>query len=316
DINEDEGIIILSKKELDREQAWLKLKEALDNNITMKGRVKDAVPAGIIIALDAGLEGFMPGSLVDFKYIPDFKELIGKEMEFKVIEINRERAKIILSKKKVLEEEQEKKKTDTLNRIKEGDIISGEVKRLTDFGAFVDVGGIDGLVHISEISWKRIGHPREVLSVGEEVSVKVLEVIPEKERIGLSIRQARPDPWSLVATKCAVGDIMQGTVTRIVNFGAFVEIFPGVEGLVHISQLADYHVKHPSEVLQEQQDVRVKILDINPEAKRISLSIKEAQEKSAGENNASHYEAREDAGVTLGDVFGDLFGNDKNSDQE
>jgi small subunit ribosomal protein S1 len=309
-VDDEDGTVILSKKSLDKKIAWHNLEKAMAEKTTLNGRVKEAVQAGIIVDMGAGLEGFMPGSLVDTKYIPDFNEFLGKDVDFKVIEINPEKLKVILSRKLVLEEKVEGKKKETMDNIKEGTIITGEVKRLTDFGAFVDVGGIDGLVHISEISWKRIDHPRDVLKVGEEVKVKVLEVIPEKERIGLSLRQALPDPWSVVAEKFKPESIVEGKVTRLVNFGAFVELLPGVEGLAHISQLADYHVKHPQEVLQEGQELKVKILDINLGAKRISLSVKEAQDHRSKMENMMP-ESDGGSGVTLGDVFGDLFDQDK-----
>ncbi len=313
-VDDEEGKVILSKKSLDKKVTWHQLEKALEEKTTMTGKVKEAVQAGIIVDLGAGLEGFMPGSLVDTRYVPDFKELLGKDVEFKVIEINPEKLKVILSRKLVLEEAVESKKKETLEHLKEGDIIKGEVRRLTDFGAFVDVGGIDGLVHISEIAWKRIDHPRDVLKVGEEVQVKVLEVIPEKERIGLSLRQAQPDPWTVLEEKFKPGSVVDGKVTRLVNFGAFVELLPGVEGLAHISQLADYHVKHPQEILEEGQDIKVKILDINMGAKRISLSVKEAQ----GHRNKLENMPDADAGsgVTLGDVFGDLFDQDDKDDKE
>ncbi len=310
--DDEEANLILSKKGLDREKTWADLTEALENKTTIKAMVKEVNQAGIIIDLGSGLEGFMPGSLVDIKFIPDFKEFIGKEVEFRVIEINREKVKAILSRKAVLEDEKESIKKHILENLQAGEIITGEVKRLTDFGAFVDVGGIDGLVHISEISWKRIGHPRDVMKVGEEVQVKVLEVIPEKERIGLSLRQAQPDPWSLVAEKFSTGEIVDGKVTRLVNFGAFVELLVGVEGLVHISQIADYHVKHPSEVLEENQDIKVKILDINVDSKRISLSVKKTQETKPKQPSKpqnvmiASTDNDSNGGVTFGDVFGEL----------
>lgn len=305
-INEQEDKVIVSKKRLERERRWKELEEALESGTNMTGVVKEVVQAGIIVDLGSGLEGFMPGSLVDVRYIPDFQQFMGQELYFKIIELNRERDKVILSRKQALEEESEKERYETLNNLKEGEIITGVVKRLTDFGAFVDVGGIDGLVHISEISWQRVGHPQDVLGVGEEIDVKVLEVIPKKERISLSIRQAQPDPWSRVDEEFKVDDIIKGNVTRIVNFGAFVELIPGVEGLVHISQMADFHVKHPSEILQEGEEVQVKILDINIEGKRISLSIKEAR-PAPRDFSMTPQKEQENQNVTLGDVFGDLF---------
>ncbi len=309
-INDQEDKIIVSQKRLERERRWNELEEAAETGQNMEGIVKEIVPAGIIIELGSSLEGFMPGSLVDVRYIPDFQQFLGQEFSFKIIELNRERDKIILSRKQMLEEEAEKQKQETLANLKEGEIIPGVVKRLTDFGAFVDVGGIDGLVHISEISWQRVGHPQDVLKVGEEIEVKVLEIIPERERISLSLRQAQPDPWTKVDEEYTVGEIISGKVTRIVNFGAFVELFPGVEGLVHISQMADFHVKHPSEIVQEGEVVETKILDINVDSKRISLSIKKARPAPRDLTTHSYSKENENQNVTLGDVFGDLFNNE------
>lgn len=308
-VNNQEDKIIVSQKRLARERRWKELAEAAESGEILKGIVKEVVPAGIIINLGNGIEGFMPGSLVDVRYIPDFQQFLGQEFSFKVIEINKERDKVILSRKQMLEEEAEKQKRETLQNLKEGEIINGVVKRLTDFGAFVDVGGIDGLVHISEVSWQRVGHPQEVLKVGEQVEVKILEVIPERERISLSIKQAQPDPWSRVKEKFSVGEIVTGKVTRIVNFGAFVELFPGVEGLVHISQMADFHVSHPSEIIQEGEEVEVKILDINVDNKRISLSIKKARPAPRDLTAQPLQKEPDNSSVTLGDVFGDLFNN-------
>jgi 4-hydroxy-3-methylbut-2-enyl diphosphate reductase len=313
-VNYQEDKIIVSQKRLQRERRWKELVEAVENGLTMKGIVKEIVPAGIIIDLGGGIEGFMPGSLVDVRYIPDFQQFMGQEFSFKVIELNRDRDKVILSRKQMLEEEAEQQKRDTLEKLKVGEIVEGVVKRLTDFGAFVDVGGIDGLVHISEVSWQRVGHPQDVLKVGEQIKVKVLEIIPERERISLSIRQAQPDPWSKVNEEYKVGDIIKGKVTRIVNFGAFVELIPGVEGLVHISQMADFHVKHPSEIIQEGEEVEAKILDINLENKRISLSIKKARPAPRDLTAQSlAKESGENQNVTLGDVFGDLFNNENSN---
>ncbi len=308
-IVEQDDKIIVSSKRLQRERRWKELEEAMEASTNMQGFVKNVVPRGIIIDLGSGVEGFMPGSLVDVRYIPDFEQFRGENFTFKVLELNRERDKVILSRKQYLEDELEVKKQETIEKIKEGDVINGVIKRLTDFGAFVDVGNIDGLVHISEVSWQRVGHPRDVLKVGEEIPVKVLEVIPERERISLSIRQAQPDPWSVAEQELAAGDIVKGRVTRVVNFGAFVELLPGVEGLVHISQMADFHVKHPSEIVQEGEEIEVKIIDANMNNKRISLSIKDAR-PAPRDFSVQSTQKEENQGVTLGDVFGDLF-NDK-----
>ncbi len=306
DIDEQEGKVVVSHKRLAREKRLQELEQALADNIVLEGRVKQVVPAGVVVDLGAGVEGFMPGSLVDIKFIPDFKEFQDQQVQFKVQEFDREKGKLILNRKKLQEEEEAKKKEETLNSLEEGSTITGTVKRLTNFGAFVDIGGIDGLVHISELAWERVGHPGDVLKTGQEVEVRVLEVIPEQERISLSIRKTQPDPWTRAVEELESDQLVTGKVTRLVNFGAFIELKPGVEGLAHISQLADYHVKHPSEVLNEGEEVEVKILDVKPKAKRISLSLKEARGALHGEESAEGEEA-EDGGVTLGDVFGNLF---------
>ncbi len=307
-INMQEDKILLSRRILEKKGKWQELETAFEEGKVLTGRVKEAVPAGMVVDLGAGFEGFMPGSLVDLRFIPDFSEFLNQEVNFKIIELRREKEKVVLSRKQVLEEEAAGKKEETLASLKTGQVINGTVKRLTNFGAFVDVGGIDGLIHISEISWHRIEHPSEVLSVGEEVEVKVIELIPERERIGLSLRQAQPDPWTEVARKFKAGEIVEGKVTRLVSFGAFVELIPGVEGLVHISQMANYHVKQASEVVEEGQIIKVKILDINTEAKRVSLSIREASPRPKKEA-VSTQEPADTGGLTLGDVFGNLFDN-------
>ncbi len=310
-----EGKIVVSHRRLAKEKRWQELAESLENQSREEGRVKQVVPAGMVLNLGAGIEGFMPGSLVDTRYVPDFKPFLHEIMQFKVIEINREKDKIILSRKKLLEEEIAQKKTETLSSLQAGEIIEGTVRRLTDFGVFVDVGGIDGLIHISELSWERVGHPQEVLKVGEQISVKVLDVNIERERISLSLKQALPDPWSGIEQDYKTGMIITGKITRLVNFGAFVEIKPGLEGLVHISQIADYHVKHPSEVLTEGEETKVKILDVKPEAKRISLSVKEARDTVPPEKK-NQPEENDNSGVTLGDVFGSLFENQADAGAE
>ncbi len=311
---DDQDNVTVSHKRLAKEKRWRELEQAFNEATVEKGRVKQVVSAGMVLDLGAGIEGFMPGSLVDIRYIPDFNQFAGATLPFKVIEFNREKDKVILSRKVVLEEEAARKKEEALRSLEVGSIIKGVVRRLTDFGAFVDVGGIDGLVHISELAWERVGHSRDVLKVGEEIEVKVLEVIPERERVSLSLRQAQPDPWTLALRELENGQIVKGKITRLANFGAFVELRPGVEGLVHISQIADYHIKHPSEVLHEGEETYVKILEIKPAAKRISLSIKEAGGAANPPEEAVDRSA-DNGNVTLGDVFGDLFEQEKSAAQ-
>ncbi len=306
DIDEQDGSVTVSHKRLARDKRLKELEEALENESVLEGKVKQVVSAGIVIDLGRGIEGFMPGSLVDTRFIPDFNEFKDQVLNFKILEYDREKGKLILTRRKILEEEASKQKGETLSALEVGSNITGTVKRLTDFGAFVDVGGIDGLVHVSELSWERVNHPKEVLKVGDEIEVKVLEVIPEKERISLSIKKTQPDPWTKAVEDIESEQLVTGKVTRLVNFGAFVEIKPGVEGLADISQLADYHVKHPSEVLSEGEEVEVKVLEVKPKAKRISLSIKDAGGVKI-EQGAANSDDAEEGNVTLGDVFGDLF---------
>ena len=306
DVDEQEGRVIVSHKRLAREKRWQELEQAVENETTEEGKVKQVVPAGLVVDLGAGIEGFMPGSLVELRYVPDFKHFLGERVEFKVIEYKREKEKVILSRKKVLEAETARKKEEIFRSLEVGSIVPGIVRRLTDFGAFVDVGGIDGLIHVSELSWERVAHSQEVLKVGDEIKVKVLDINPEKERISLSLRQTRDDPWTRAMQELKSNRVMKGKITRLVNFGAFVELRPGVEGLVHISQIADYHVKHPSEVLHEGEEVEVKILELKPEAKRISLSIKEARGTLKAKNGPTESGA-DNSNITLGDVFGGLF---------
>ncbi len=312
DTDDQEGKIVVSHKRLAKEKRLNELEEDLENEVILEGKVKQVVPAGIVVDLGSGVEGFMPGSLVDTRYIPDFNEFKDQDLQFKIIEYDREKGKLILSRRTVIEAETARLREETLGAIEVNSTITGSVKRLTDFGAFVDVGGIDGLVHISELSWERVSHPGKILNVGDEIQVKVLEVIPEKERISLSIRKTQPDPWTKTIEELEIGQIITGKVTRLVNFGAFIEIKPGVEGLAHISQLAEYHVKHPSEILIEGEEVEVKIIEVKPKAKRISLSLKETQGVMVAQGGAEANSA-ENGNVTLGDLFGNLFDQDESA---
>jgi len=304
--DEQEGKVVVSHKRLARDKRLKELENELEDEVVLEGKVKQVVSAGIVVDLGEGVEGFMPGSLVDTKYIPDFNVFKDQIIEFKIQEYDREKNKVILNRRKIIEADVAKRKEETIGTIEAGMTITGTVKRLTDFGAFVDIGGIDGLVHISELSWERVKHPGELLQVGSEVEVKVLEVVPEKERISLSIRKTQPDPWTKTVEDLEVGQLVTGKITRLVNFGAFIEIRPGVEGLAHISQLADYHIKHPSEVLKEGEQVEVKVIEIKPGAKRISLSLKEARGVMFTPGNGNENDS-ENGNVTLGDLFGDLF---------
>jgi small subunit ribosomal protein S1 len=252
--------------------------------------------------------------LVDRHFVEDLSEFKDKTIRVKVIEIDPENNKLVLSRKAVLDEEHQGQVEDVLHNLKAGSIIEGTVQRLTKFGAFVDVGGVDGLVHISELSWHHVDDPSEVVKAGDHVQVKVLKVDPESGRISLSVKEASPSPWQTAAAEYREGDIVDGVVKRVVDFGAFVELQPGLEGLVHVSQISHQHVAHPSDSLSIGEAVTVKVLAVEPERKRISLSIKEASNsRESSYQDTQKYIDRQQSdsgsgtGATLGDLFGDLF---------
>ncbi|MNU83382.1 hypothetical protein D3C71_730820 [compost metagenome] len=289
-IDDEKERLVLSKRAIDSENAWEVLAQRFENKETFEVTVADVVKGGIVA--DVGVRGFIPASMVERHFVEDFSDYKGRTLRVKVKEIDRENNKVILSAKDVLDEEFEQNKQKVMGNIKEGQLIDGKVQRLTQFGAFVDVGGVDGLVHVSEIAWNHVDKPSDVLSEGDEVKVKVLKVDPEKGKISLSIKAAAPGPWETAAELFKTGDIVSGEVKRLVTFGAFVEIAPGVEGLVHISQISHKHIGTPQEVLKEGETVQVKILDVNPSEKRVSLSIKETEEAPAQEAKPERSERR------------------------
>jgi small subunit ribosomal protein S1 len=304
-VNDEEDKLILSKRAVDAERAWAELQRKFESGETLEATVADIVKGGLVV--DVGVRGFIPASLVERHFVEDFSDYKGRTLPLKVIEIDPSKNKLILSHKAVLEEEAEKKKQATLESLQEGQVIEGTVQRITDFGAFVDIGGVDGLVHVSELDWNRVEHPSDVLAEGDKVQVKVLKVDRDNERISLSIKETQPGPWEKVRDEIKTGDVVTGTVKRLVSFGAFVEVYPGVEGLVHISQISRKHIATPAEVLEEGQEVRVKVLDMMPEQKRISLSIKDAEQEEARKElqNIDRNNNNGGLNVTLGDVFGD-----------
>jgi ribosomal protein S1 len=310
-IDEKEGSVLLSKKKVDIEKAWKVLKEKHQTGEPLNVKVLEEVKGGLI-GIAEGIRGFIPASHIDIGYVEVLQDFVGQELSMKVIEFNRSKGKVIFSRKVLLEEEKEKKKKEILESLKAGDRIEGEVKRITDFGAFVDVGGMDGLVHISEMSWSRIEHPSEVLETGQRVEVVVLGVEPENERISLSLKKAKPHPWDNIQERYKAGDVVTGKIVRLVDFGAFVELEPGVEGLVHVSQIAYTHVEKPQDVLEEGQMVEVKVLDVKPDERRISLSIKETTEKPRREFNKEKPQAQQahtedHPPITIGELVGDIF---------
>ncbi|MBM3694954.1 MAG: 30S ribosomal protein S1 [Actinobacteria bacterium] len=273
-VEDQEGRLILSKKRAQYERAWGRIEEIMRAGGTVTGQVIEVVKGGLIV--DIGLRGFLPASLVELRRVRDLQPYVGTALEAKVIELDKNRNNVVLSRRAFLEEEQQEQRQAFLDALQPGEIRSGVVSSVVNFGAFVDLGGMDGLVHVSELSWQHVSHPGEAVSVGDQVTVKVLEVDRERERISLSIRQTREDPWESFSSAHAVGDVVEGTVTKTVPFGAFVSVIDGVEGLVHVSEIAMHHVESPELELSVGQAVQVKITEIDGDRRRISLSIKQA----------------------------------------
>ncbi len=267
-----DGRLILSKKRARFELAWKKIEGAAESGEPVDGRVIEVVKGGLII--DLGIRGFLPASLVDIRRVQDLDDFMGKELRCKVIELNRARNNVVLSRRAVLEDERKETRQAILDRLSPGDVVEGQISNIVDFGAFVDLDGMDGLIHISELSWSHVNHPSEVLSIGQDVRVKVLDIDRDRQRISLGLKQTQSDPWQQVVERYGQGDVVEGKVTKVVTFGAFVEILPGVEGLVHISELAAQHVENPREIVSQGQTVSVRILEVDADRRRLSLSMK------------------------------------------
>ena len=302
----EEEALILSKRKVDAIKAWENLEQRFKNNEVFEAEVKDVVKGGLVV--DLGVRGFVPASLVEAYFVEDFSDYKGQNLTFKIVELDKEKNRLILSHRAVVEQEKGKKKKGLLDSLSVGQLLEGTVQRITDFGAFVDIGGIDGLVHISQLSHEHVEKPADVVEEGQRVQVKVLNVDRDNERISLSIKDTQPGPWVNLSEKAPKGSVLTGVVKRLVSYGAFVEVLPGVEGLVHISQIAHKHIGTPHEVLKEGQEVKVKVLEVNEAEQRISLSIKELLEKDAEEN--FDYELPEESkGFQLGEVIGDMLKN-------
>jgi small subunit ribosomal protein S1 len=271
-----DGRLILSKKRARFEMAWKAIEQAAESGQAVTGRVIEVVKGGLI--LDLGVRGFLPASLVDIRRVQDLDEFMGKELRCKVIELNRSRNNVVLSRRAVLEDERKEMRQAILDRLNPGDVVDGQISNIVDFGAFVDLDGMDGLIHISELSWSHVNHPSEVLEIGQDVKVKVLDIDRDRQRISLGLKQTQSDPWQQVLESYREGDVVEGRVTKVVTFGAFVEILPGVEGLVHISELAQHHVENPREVVSQGDPVNVLILEIDADRRRLSLSLKRVEE--------------------------------------
>ncbi|WP_086819170.1 30S ribosomal protein S1 [Allokutzneria sp. NRRL B-24872] len=271
-----EGRLILSKKRAQYERAWGTIEALKEKDEPVKGTVIEVVKGGLI--LDIGLRGFLPASLVEMRRVRDLQPYVGRELEAKIIELDKNRNNVVLSRRAWLEQTQSEVRSEFLNQLQKGQVRKGVVSSIVNFGAFVDLGGVDGLVHVSELSWKHIDHPSEVVEVGQEVTVEVLDVDMERERVSLSLKATQEDPWRQFARTHAIGQIVPGKVTKLVPFGAFVRVDEGIEGLVHISELAERHVEIPEQVVQVGDEVMVKVIDIDLDRRRISLSLKQANE--------------------------------------
>jgi small subunit ribosomal protein S1 len=299
----EEGNFVLSKRKVDALKAWDSLEAKFVSGEIFEAEVKDVVKGGLVV--DLGVRGFVPASLVEDYFVEEFDAYKGKTLTFKITELDKEKGRLILSHRAVLEEEKASKKKATIATIKEGDIIEGKVQRLAGFGAFVDLGGVDGLVHISQVAHEHVDDVTKVLSEGQTVKVKVLSVDPDNERISLSIKDTLPGPWADIESRAAKGTVLTGVVRRLVTFGAFVEVFPGVEGLVHISQIAHKHINTPHEALREGQEVQVKVLEVNAVEKRLALNIKDLLAKPEAEEDFDYELPEENTGFSFGDVIGD-----------
>ena len=330
-LENEEGNMILSKKKADYEKAWEKIIEAHENGEIIEAEVTKEVKGGLVV--DVGVRGFIPASHVAVGYVENLSDYVNETLRLKIIEVERDKNNVVLSAKKVIEAERAGKKEETLENLEEGETVKGKVTKLVDFGAFIDLGGIEGLLHISEMSWGRIDSPSEVLTEGEEVEVKVLEVKvlgvnKEDERISLGLKQLLPDPWEEFARKHYEGEKIKGKITKIVDFGAFMEVADGIEGLIHISQLSQKHVEKPGEVVTEGEERMAQIINIDPEQKRIGLSLKELESKEVKSNkNGSktsksskskssnkqnkQKEDNQPSGATIQELVGDIFDKDE-----
>lgn len=297
----EEELLVLSKRKVDAEKAWEEMKVRFENGDIFEAEVKDVVKGGLVV--DLGVRGFVPASLVEDYYVEDFSDYKDKTLTFKIVELDQEKNRLILSHRAVVEAEKQHQKKQLLTDIESGAVLEGTVQRITDFGAFVDIGGVDGLVHISQLSHEHVEKPSDVVTEGQKVQVKVLSVDRDNERISLSIKETLPGPWSNISEKAPKGSVLDGVVKRLVSYGAFVEVLPGVEGLVHISQISHKHIGTPHEVLQENQEVQVKVLDVNENDQRLSLSIKSLEEKE--EEITDYQMPEENTGFQLGEMIGD-----------
>jgi small subunit ribosomal protein S1 len=322
--DKENGSYLLSHRRLEARKVWDDIQKKFDDGETITAKVTQAVKGGLVV--DAGVRGFVPASMITDHYVEDLNQFKGQKLEFKIIEIEPSENRLILSHREIVKAEHEKAAKKIFAELQPGDIVEGKVARMTSFGAFIDLGGVDGLVHVSEISYEHVDKPSDVLKAGQTVKVKVLNVDPDRQRISLSIKQTLPGPWDDIEEKAPVGSVLTGTVKRLVSFGAFVEVFPGVEGLVHISQISHKHIATPADVLKPGQEIKVKVLNVDPDRQRLGLSMKALEERPKGENNDNNRGGRrrsrrnnnrnamnnapeEESGFSMGDLIGDQLKN-------
>ncbi|WP_267201852.1 30S ribosomal protein S1 [Limosilactobacillus kribbianus] len=324
--DKENGSYLLSHRRLEARKVWDDIQKKFDDGETITAKVTQAVKGGLVV--DAGVRGFVPASMITDHYVEDLNQFKGQELEFKIIEIELSENRLILSHKEIVKAQHEAAAQKVFAELQPGDVVEGKVARMTNFGAFIDLGGVDGLVHVSEISYDHVDKPSDVLKTGQTVKVKVLNVDPDRERISLSIKQTLPGPWDDIEEKAPAGSVLTGTVKRLTSFGAFVEVFPGVEGLVHISQISHKHIATPADVLKPGQEVKVKVLNVDPERQRLGLSMKALEERPKGEDNDNRGGRRrprrnnnrnvmnnapeEESGFSMGDLIGDQLKNLRN----
>ena len=295
-----EGRLLLSKKRAQYERAWGTIEKIKESEGIVEGPVIEVVKGGLI--MDIGLRGFLPASLVELRRVRDLQPYVGRVLQAKIIELDKNRNNVVLSRRGYLEETQKEQREDFLANLKPGDIRTGIVSSVVSFGAFVDLGGMDGLIHVSELSWKHVDHPGSVVSVGDEVSIKVLDVDHDRERISLSLKATQQDPWQEFAGSHRVGELVYGRVTKLVPFGGFVQVGDGIEGLVHISEMSAHHVESPEQVVTPGEELWVKIIDLDLARRRISLSIKQAAEGGElAEEYREHFGIDEQGNYTVTD---------------
>ena len=299
--DEDEGIQ-LSKKRADQELRWVELEEALAQGELVTGHVAEKTKGGLVV--DVGVRGFVPASQAGLAFIEDLGPYVGETWAMRPLEVDRSSRRVVLSRRLVLEEERARAQAEAFARLKEGEVVEGRVTRLASFGAFIDLGGgVEGLLHVSEIAWERVKDPSERLKAGEDLKVQIIKIDPEARRISLSLKALHPHPWSGVAERFPEGLVIQGKVVRLAPFGAFVRLAEGIDGLVHVSQLADHRINRPEDVVSVGQEVTVKVIKVDEENRRLSLSIRAVTEEAEGEKVQSYLEQQDEGRITIGDLI-------------